>query len=246
MVDCERRDYCRCGPDRSYAGRRIVPCRRATDGAGARAAAARHIAGRRYRRPNHAAAALPGPAGAIRSGEWPTGLLVGEMPVRRSMYLDFSRLTDRPLRGLQLRQEQLERLLDERARELGADIRRGAEIVGVDQDDDTATADVRGPDGPYHVSARYLGRLRRRRQQGSHRGRDSVPRQHLSGGQPSGAAHPARLGDALGQRRPRGSGAGKNPCGPHADRARRLRTRVDHPGRYGCANHRRRKRRRRR
>jgi 2-polyprenyl-6-methoxyphenol hydroxylase-like FAD-dependent oxidoreductase len=47
-------------------------------------------------------------------------------------------------------------VLDERARELGADVRRGQEIAGVSQDDATATADVRGPDGPYRVTARYL------------------------------------------------------------------------------------------
>ena len=44
----------------------------------------------------------------------------------------------------------------ERASELGADIRRGHEVVGVSQDDATVTADVRGPDGPYRVTARYL------------------------------------------------------------------------------------------
>jgi flavin-dependent dehydrogenase len=55
-----------------------------------------------------------------------------------------------------LPQPQLERLLDERARELGADVSRGQEIVGVSQDDATVTADVRGPDGPDQVTARYL------------------------------------------------------------------------------------------
>ena len=42
------------------------------------------------------------------------------------------------------------------ARELGAEIRRGHEVVGLSQDDDTVTADVRGPDGPDRVTARYL------------------------------------------------------------------------------------------
>jgi 2-polyprenyl-6-methoxyphenol hydroxylase-like FAD-dependent oxidoreductase len=72
------------------------------------------------------------------------------------VHLDFSHLADPPLRGLHLPQPQLERLLDERARELGVDIRRGHEVVGVSQDDATVTADVRGPDGPYRVAARYL------------------------------------------------------------------------------------------
>ena len=72
------------------------------------------------------------------------------------VHVDLSPLPDPPLRGLTLPQPQLERLLDERARELGADVSRGQEIVGVSQDDATVTADVRGPDGPYQVSARYL------------------------------------------------------------------------------------------
>ncbi|MFF2131304.1 FAD-dependent monooxygenase [Streptomyces olivochromogenes] len=72
------------------------------------------------------------------------------------VHVDFSPLADPPLRGLTLPQPRLERLLDERARELGADVRRGHEMVGVGQDDATVTADVRGPDGPYRVTARYL------------------------------------------------------------------------------------------
>ena len=72
------------------------------------------------------------------------------------VHLDFSHLADPPLHALQLPQPQLERLLDERAGELGADIRRGHEVVGVSQDHATLTADVRGPDGPYRVTARYL------------------------------------------------------------------------------------------
>ncbi|WP_454195187.1 FAD-dependent monooxygenase [Nocardia sp. Marseille-Q1738] len=73
-----------------------------------------------------------------------------------NMYLDFTHLADPPMRALPLPQLEIERLLDERARELGADIRRGHEVVGVSQDDATVTADVRGPDGPYRVTARYL------------------------------------------------------------------------------------------
>ena len=49
---------------------------------------------------------------------------------------------------LPLPQPRLERVLDELARELGAEIRRGQEVVGLSQDDATVTADVRGPDGP--------------------------------------------------------------------------------------------------
>jgi 2-polyprenyl-6-methoxyphenol hydroxylase-like FAD-dependent oxidoreductase len=57
---------------------------------------------------------------------------------------------------LLLPQPQLERLLDERAGELGAVIRRGQEVVGLSQDDATVTADVRGSDRQYRVTARYL------------------------------------------------------------------------------------------
>lgn len=73
-----------------------------------------------------------------------------------SLHVDFSPLPEPPLRGLTLPQPKLERLLDEHARELGAEVRRGHEVVGISQDDATVTADVRGPDGPYQVTARYL------------------------------------------------------------------------------------------
>src|SRR5690349_2271154 len=73
------------------------------------------------------------------------------------MQLDFSHLVaDPPLRVVHLAQPRLERLLSDRASELGAGIRRGHEVAGVSQDDATAAADVRGPDGPYRVTARYL------------------------------------------------------------------------------------------
>ena len=60
------------------------------------------------------------------------------------------------MRVLPLPQPRLERVLDELAAELGAEIRRGQEVVGLSQDDATVTADVRGPDGPHRVTARYL------------------------------------------------------------------------------------------
>jgi 2-polyprenyl-6-methoxyphenol hydroxylase-like FAD-dependent oxidoreductase len=70
--------------------------------------------------------------------------------------LDLSHLADPPLQVLHLLQPQLERLLDERAGELGAEVRRGQHVVGVSQDEATVTADVRGPAGPGRVTARYL------------------------------------------------------------------------------------------
>ncbi len=47
-------------------------------------------------------------------------------------------------------------MLEELAGEFGAEIRRGHELVGLSQDDATVTADVRGSDGQYRVTARYL------------------------------------------------------------------------------------------
>src|SRR5947208_2730831 len=60
------------------------------------------------------------------------------------------------MQALPLPQPLLERVLDERARELGAEIRRGYDVVGLSQDDATVSADVRGPDGPDRLTARYL------------------------------------------------------------------------------------------
>ncbi|HEX3686940.1 MAG TPA: FAD-dependent monooxygenase [Gaiellaceae bacterium] len=72
------------------------------------------------------------------------------------MHVDFTQLPDPPMQAVPLPQPQLERLLAERAVELGAELRRGHEVVGVSQDDDTVTADVQGPDGPYQVTGQYL------------------------------------------------------------------------------------------
>ncbi|WP_149258452.1 FAD-dependent monooxygenase [Actinomadura sp. K4S16] len=72
------------------------------------------------------------------------------------VHVDFTDLPDTPMHALPLPQQRLERLLEERADELGTEIRRGHPVVGVSQDDAAVTAEVHGPDGPYRVSARYL------------------------------------------------------------------------------------------
>src|SRR5262245_6100076 len=54
------------------------------------------------------------------------------------------------------RQAQVEQVLEGRARELGADLRRGHELVGLSQDPDAVTAEVAGPDRVYRLRARYL------------------------------------------------------------------------------------------
>ncbi|MFI9407246.1 FAD-dependent monooxygenase [Nocardia sp. NPDC052316] len=73
-----------------------------------------------------------------------------------NIYLDFTQMVEPPMRALPIPQREIERLLDDRAGELGAEIRRGHEVIGVSQDDATVTAQVRGPDGTYEVTARYL------------------------------------------------------------------------------------------
>src|SRR5205085_6146668 len=67
-----------------------------------------------------------------------------------------TQLADPPMQALPLPQPLLERVLDDHASELGADIRRGHEVIGLSQDDATVAADVRGPDGPDRLTARYL------------------------------------------------------------------------------------------
>jgi 2-polyprenyl-6-methoxyphenol hydroxylase-like FAD-dependent oxidoreductase len=90
-----------------------------------------------------AAGTAPRPAGPPR---FPWG----------GMHIDFTRLAIPPMQALPLPQPLLEGVLEERARELGADIRRGHEVVGLSQDDEAVTADVRGPNGPGRLTARYL------------------------------------------------------------------------------------------
>ena len=72
------------------------------------------------------------------------------------MHVDFTSLADPPMEALPLPQPQLERLLAELAGDLGAEIRRGQEVVGLSQDDTTVTAEVRGSGGQHRVTARYL------------------------------------------------------------------------------------------
>jgi 2-polyprenyl-6-methoxyphenol hydroxylase-like FAD-dependent oxidoreductase len=89
-----------------------------------------------------AASTAPRPA----TGRFPWG----------GMHVDLTRLTDPPMQALPLPQPQLESVLEEHARELGAEIRRGREVVGLSQNDATVTAEVRGPDGQERVTARHL------------------------------------------------------------------------------------------
>jgi 2-polyprenyl-6-methoxyphenol hydroxylase-like FAD-dependent oxidoreductase len=60
------------------------------------------------------------------------------------MPLDLSRLDNLDLRGLLIRQADTERILEQRATELGATIRRGVEVTGLRQDEDGVTLDISG------------------------------------------------------------------------------------------------------
>ncbi|WP_218776467.1 MULTISPECIES: FAD-dependent monooxygenase [Streptomyces] len=68
---------------------------------------------------------------------------------------DLRDLPDNPLHALQMPQARIEQVLEERARELGVEIRRGHELTALHQDD-AVTLDIRAPQGAYRVRTRYL------------------------------------------------------------------------------------------
>ncbi|MFE6844103.1 monooxygenase [Streptomyces sp. NPDC057686] len=70
--------------------------------------------------------------------------------------LDFSALDSRHAYTLFLAQARTEALLEERARELGVEVRRGHETTGLRQDPDGVEVDVSGPAGVETVRARYV------------------------------------------------------------------------------------------
>ncbi|MFE3025692.1 FAD-dependent monooxygenase [Nocardia tengchongensis] len=72
------------------------------------------------------------------------------------LHVDFSPLADPPLEAMHLPQPKLEQLLEDWATELGAEVRRGHEVLEVEQDDTVAAVVVRGPDGEQRLTARYV------------------------------------------------------------------------------------------
>ncbi|MFF2550516.1 FAD-dependent monooxygenase [Nocardia sp. NPDC058058] len=72
------------------------------------------------------------------------------------VHIDLAQLAESPMSALPIPQARVEDVLAERAIELGAEIRRGHTVVAVDQDAETVTAEVHGPDGTYRVTGRYL------------------------------------------------------------------------------------------
>ncbi|WP_157246966.1 FAD-dependent oxidoreductase [Nonomuraea typhae] len=73
-----------------------------------------------------------------------------------AMGLDLSLLEDSPIYALPVPQRRIVQVLQERAIELGVEIRRGHEVVGLSQDDDAVTVDVASPGGAYQLRARHL------------------------------------------------------------------------------------------
>ncbi|GAA0826827.1 FAD-dependent oxidoreductase [Streptosporangium amethystogenes subsp. fukuiense] len=73
-----------------------------------------------------------------------------------AMGLDLSLLQDSPVYALPVPQRRIVQVLQERATELGVEIRRGHEVVGLSQDDDAVTIDVASPGETYQLRARYL------------------------------------------------------------------------------------------
>jgi 2-polyprenyl-6-methoxyphenol hydroxylase-like FAD-dependent oxidoreductase len=72
------------------------------------------------------------------------------------LHVDLTELLDNPMEALRLPQPRMESLLEELAGELGADVRRGHEVVDLSQDDEGVTVEVRGPAGPYRATASHL------------------------------------------------------------------------------------------
>ncbi len=73
-----------------------------------------------------------------------------------ALFLALSELEEHAMYALPIPQRRLEELLEERARELGVEIRRGHELAGLSLAEDAVTASVRGPAGTYEITAGYL------------------------------------------------------------------------------------------
>ncbi|SFW82593.1 FAD-dependent monooxygenase [Amycolatopsis australiensis] len=73
-----------------------------------------------------------------------------------AMPLDLTLAPDAPLHVLPVPQRRIAAMLTERATELGVEIRHGHELTGLDQHEESVTAEVAGPDGTYSLEARYL------------------------------------------------------------------------------------------
>jgi 2-polyprenyl-6-methoxyphenol hydroxylase-like FAD-dependent oxidoreductase len=72
------------------------------------------------------------------------------------LWLDLNRMKEQHASAFLVSQSWVEQVLEERATSLGADIRRGHEVRGLEQDESGVTALVHSADGDYQVRCRYL------------------------------------------------------------------------------------------
>jgi 2-polyprenyl-6-methoxyphenol hydroxylase-like FAD-dependent oxidoreductase len=70
--------------------------------------------------------------------------------------MDLHTLDDNPFYLLPVPQTRIERVLADRAAELGVEVRRGHELAGLSQRADAVTVEVVGPTGRYEISSRYV------------------------------------------------------------------------------------------
>jgi 2-polyprenyl-6-methoxyphenol hydroxylase-like FAD-dependent oxidoreductase len=73
-----------------------------------------------------------------------------------AMPLQLSLLADSPIYNLPVPELNTVLALEERANELGVDIRRGHKVTGLTQDENGVTLTVDGPDGTYELRANYV------------------------------------------------------------------------------------------
>jgi 2-polyprenyl-6-methoxyphenol hydroxylase-like FAD-dependent oxidoreductase len=78
------------------------------------------------------------------------GFPFGSVPLR------FAQLADNPMLGVMIQQPRLEAVLAERAVELGVEIRRGHELVGLTQDADGCTLHTASTQGAYDLYTRFV------------------------------------------------------------------------------------------
>ena len=70
--------------------------------------------------------------------------------------MDLHMLEDNPFYLLPVPQTRIERVLADRAAELGVEVRRGHALTGLSQHADAVTVEVIGPTGPDEISSRYV------------------------------------------------------------------------------------------
>jgi 2-polyprenyl-6-methoxyphenol hydroxylase-like FAD-dependent oxidoreductase len=70
--------------------------------------------------------------------------------------MDLHMLDDNPFHLLPVPQTHIERVLADRAADLGVEVRRGHELIGLSQHAHAVTVEVVGPAGPYEISSHYV------------------------------------------------------------------------------------------